>query len=49
MIFGIAGHNIDRILTDHPLRPADQLLCWHFRQAVLLNVKGAGEPFIDYY
>lgn len=25
-------------------RPADQLLRWHFRQTVLANTKGVGEP-----
>ena len=25
----------------------DQLLRWHFRQAVLTNMKGAGEPIFE--
>ena len=31
-----------------PRRVADSLLQWHFRNAVLANVKGAGEPQWDY-
>ena len=26
----------------------DQLLRWHFRQAVLANMRGAGEPTFDF-
>ena len=25
-----------------------QLLRWHFRQAVLVNIKGAGEPVLEH-
>ncbi|KAE8453667.1 hypothetical protein EG329_009178 [Mollisiaceae sp. DMI_Dod_QoI] len=45
---GIAGKYIDRRLLDDPQRPADQLLRWHFRQAVLTNMKGAGEPVFEH-
>ena len=42
----------DRIISqeflDNPLRPPDQLLRWHFRQAVLTNMKGAGEPTFEH-
>ncbi|PUU73385.1 hypothetical protein B9Z19DRAFT_1135221 [Tuber borchii] len=44
---GIAGGHIDRIFLDHPLRPAGEHLRWHFRQAVLVNMNGAGEFFLD--
>ena len=27
---------------NHPARPADELLRWHFRQAVLANMRAAG-------
>lgn len=27
--------------------PPDKLLRWHFRQAVLTNMKGAGEPCFE--
>ncbi|MCJ1484371.1 hypothetical protein MMC06_004541 [Schaereria dolodes] len=33
---------------DHPDRPPDRLLDWHYRQALLANVKGAGEPIYDH-
>lgn len=29
---------------DDTRRVSDELLRWHFRQAILFNVKGAGEP-----
>ncbi|KAH8647056.1 HNH endonuclease-domain-containing protein [Tricladium varicosporioides] len=45
---GIAGKYLDRRLLDDPQRPADQLLRWHFRQAVLVNMKGAGEPVFEH-
>ncbi|KAL9126344.1 MAG: hypothetical protein Q9217_004590 [Psora testacea] len=38
------GGRLDRQLLDSPDRPADQLLRWHFRQAVFANMRGAGEP-----
>ncbi|KAG5296790.1 hypothetical protein I7I48_05721 [Histoplasma ohiense] len=27
---------------------SDELLRWHFRQAVLANVKGAGDPIVEF-
>ncbi|KAG0637275.1 hypothetical protein HOY80DRAFT_1084850 [Tuber brumale] len=39
--------HLDEIFIDNPLRPVDQLLRWHFRQAVLANVKRAGEPCFE--
>jgi len=41
---GIAGTHLDQQFLDKPDRPVDQLLRWHFRQAVLANMRGAGEP-----
>ncbi|KAG0134054.1 hypothetical protein HOY82DRAFT_638865 [Tuber indicum] len=35
----IAGRSLDQTFLDNPLRPPDQLLNWHFRQAVLINMK----------
>ena len=29
-------------------KPADQLLRWHFRQSVLANMRGAGEPVFEH-
>lgn len=45
---GIAGKHFDQRPLDDPQRPADQLLRWHFRQAVLTNIKGAGEPVFEH-
>ncbi|PUU84228.1 hypothetical protein B9Z19DRAFT_1098221 [Tuber borchii] len=48
-IYGIAGTHISNLkafLAD-PQRPLDQLLRWHYKQAVLANVRGQGEPFFD--
>ena len=42
---GIAGKHID--FGNDQRRPAIQLLRWHFRQAVLANMKGAGEPVFE--
>ena len=44
---GIAGTYLDKTFFEDPQRPADQLLRWHFRQAVLANVRGQGEPCFD--
>ncbi|KAH8648899.1 HNH endonuclease-domain-containing protein [Tricladium varicosporioides] len=45
---GIAGKYLDQRLLDDPQRPAEELLRWHFRQAVLTNMKGAGEPQFEH-
>ncbi|PMD20370.1 hypothetical protein NA56DRAFT_671459 [Hyaloscypha hepaticicola] len=45
---GISGKNFNQRPLDDPQRPADQLLRWHFRQAVLTNMKGAGEPVFEH-
>ncbi|PUU80412.1 HNH endonuclease-domain-containing protein [Tuber borchii] len=45
--YNIAGRHLDQTFLDNPLRPADQLLRWHYRQAVLVNVKGLGEPCVE--
>jgi len=42
----IAGKHID--FGDEESRPAEQLLRWHFRQAVFANMRGAGEPVFEY-
>ncbi|PUU84241.1 hypothetical protein B9Z19DRAFT_1112001 [Tuber borchii] len=47
--YGIAGThlpNLETLLAD-PQRPLDQLLRWHYRQAVLANVRRQGVPFLD--
>ena len=39
--------SICRIPTD-PHHVCDELLRWHFRQAILANMKGAGAPVIEH-
>ncbi|KAG0638154.1 hypothetical protein HOY80DRAFT_888383 [Tuber brumale] len=43
----IAGRPLNQTFLDNPLRPVDKLLRWHFRQAVLVNMKGQGEPCFE--
>ena len=43
----IAGTLLDRTLVEDPKRPVDQVLRWHFRQAVLANMRGQGEPVFE--
>ncbi|KAF4632799.1 hypothetical protein G7Y89_g5334 [Cudoniella acicularis] len=45
---GIAGKRFDQRPLDDPQRPSEQLLRWHFRQAVLVNMKGAGERIFEH-
>jgi hypothetical protein len=47
-VAGIAGGYLDPQLLNHPERPIDELLRWHFRQAVLTNMRGAGEPVFEH-
>ncbi|KAF8416262.1 hypothetical protein EV426DRAFT_627516 [Tirmania nivea] len=42
---GIAGKYIE--FGNDERRPVDQLLRWHFRQAILANMRGAGEPVFE--
>ena len=44
---GIAGKHLDQEFLDNPQRPVDQLLRWHFRQAVFANMKDVGEPVFE--
>jgi len=44
----IEGRYLDRELFTRPNAPIDQLLRWHFRQAILVNMKGAGEPIFEH-
>ncbi|KAG0134165.1 hypothetical protein HOY82DRAFT_577530 [Tuber indicum] len=39
--------HINPLLRQNIGWPPDKLLLWHFRQAVLANMKGAGEPFFE--
>jgi hypothetical protein len=43
-----AGQHLDSRLPEDPRRPVEQLLRWHFRQAVLVNVRGTGEPVLEH-
>ncbi|KAF2187860.1 hypothetical protein K469DRAFT_704822 [Zopfia rhizophila CBS 207.26] len=44
----LAGKHLDQALFARPDAPADSLLRWHFRQAVLANMRGAGEPVFEH-
>jgi len=44
---GIAGKHLDRAFLEDPQRPVDEVLRWHFRQAVLANMRGQGEPVFE--
>ncbi|KAH8587951.1 hypothetical protein B0O99DRAFT_525975, partial [Bisporella sp. PMI_857] len=44
----IAGKHLNRRLLDDLQRPVDELFRWHFRQAVLINMRGAGEPIFEH-
>jgi hypothetical protein len=44
----IAGKSLDEEFINHPHRAVDEVLRWHFRQAVLANMKGAGEPMFEH-
>lgn len=46
--YGIAGKHLDQRFLDEPDRAVDPLLRWHFRQAVLANMRGAGEPIFEH-
>jgi len=43
----ISGTHLGETFLEDPQRPVDQLLRWHFRQAVVANMRGQGEPLFD--
>lgn len=45
---GIAGKRFEQRPLEDPQRPSDDLLRWHSRQAVLANMRGAGEPIFEH-
>ena len=52
VVFGLDVHALDGRTLDAACRRAadgvpDALLRWHYRQAVLANVRGGGEPLFD--
>ncbi|KIW78778.1 hypothetical protein Z517_08617 [Fonsecaea pedrosoi CBS 271.37] len=46
--FDFVGKHLDRELFTRPDAPIDPLLRWHFRQAVLANMRGTGEPHFEH-
>ena len=44
----LAGKYLNQEFINNPQRPVDQALRWHFRQAVIANMKGAGEPIFEH-
>lgn len=44
----LQGTYLDSALLNDLRRPHPDLLRWHFRQAVLANVRGAGEPLLEH-
>jgi len=46
---GIDGRVLDPICRNpnNPDRVSDDVLRWHFRQSVLANIRGAGEPVFE--
>ena len=45
--FDMDGRVLDPVCRD-PHRVSDGLLRWHFRQSVLANMRGAGEPIFEH-
>ncbi|KAI5809503.1 HNH endonuclease-domain-containing protein [Peziza echinospora] len=49
-MLGIDGKTLDFVCRDSedPHKVSDELLRWHFRQSVLGNMRGAGEPVFEH-
>ena len=49
-VFGLDGKVLDPVCRDPTdlHRVSEQLLRWHFRQSVLANMRGAGEPIFEH-
>ncbi|PGH03141.1 hypothetical protein AJ80_08736 [Polytolypa hystricis UAMH7299] len=47
-ISNIAGTHLSPEFLSNPQRPPDELLDWHFRQAVLSNMKADGQPIFEH-
>lgn len=47
---GVDGRFLDPVCRNlwDPHRVSDQLLRWHFRQSVLANMRGVGEPVFEH-
>lgn len=46
-INGCAGNVLDQRLLEDPRCPPADLFRWHFRQAILTNMRGEGEPLLE--
>jgi hypothetical protein len=46
---GVDGRILDPVCRnqDNPDHVSDEVLRWHFRQCVLANMRGAGEPVFE--
>ena len=44
----LSGKFLERKFIENPARPVDDLLRWHFRQAVLANMRGAGKLIFEH-
>ena len=49
-LFAVDGRTLDPVCRDaaDPHEVSDELLRWHFRQSVLANMRGAGEPVFEH-
>jgi hypothetical protein len=49
-VTGIDGRILDPVCRDpaNLHRVSDEILRWHFRQTVLANMRGAGEPIFEH-
>jgi hypothetical protein len=49
-VFGVDGRTLDPVCRkpDDQNRVSDHLLRWHFRQSVLRNMRGPGEPHFEH-
>ena len=45
---GVGGKLLDKTFVEGPQRPDNQFLRWHFRQAVLANMRGQGKPILGW-
>ncbi|KAL1903539.1 hypothetical protein Sste5346_000167 [Sporothrix stenoceras] len=47
-LLGLAGTALDQQLLDNRRRPPEALFNRHFEQAILCNVRGTGEPHLEF-
>ena len=46
--YGLTGKSLEQRFRNTSDMPSDSLLRWHFRQAVLINMRGVGEPVFEH-